>query len=85
MPPVLAHHFEVRVFGPRAEGHVKDTLVHVDVACFAHHGGNLATSGGMEVNAEALEAFVDQTPVLGDGVVLRHGVVGGNGVVVDFL
>lgn len=85
MPPILAHHFQVRVFGPRAEGHVENPLVHVDIACFAHHGGNLTASGSVEINAEALKAFVDEAPVLGDGVVLGHGVVGGDGVVVDFL
>lgn len=64
---------------------MKNALVYIDIACFAHHGGNLATGGGVEINAEALETFVDEAPVLGNGVVLGHGVVGGDGVVVDFL
>lgn len=85
MPPVLADHFEVGVLGPRPYWHVEDALVNILIPGVAHHFGNLAACARVEIHAETLQTFVDETPVLRDGVVWRHGIVGRDGVVPDFL
>lgn len=85
LPPVLANYLQVRMLRPGAKRHVEDALVNINEAGLAHHGTNLTTSGSVEVDTQICQALVDETPVLRDGMVWRHCVVGRYWVVVDLL
>lgn len=85
MSPILAHHLQGLIFGPSSKWYVENSFLDVDKPCVAHHSCYLATGASVEVNAESQQALVDQAPILCDGMIGTHRVIGRDRVVIDLL
>lgn len=83
--PVIAYLLQNRVLRPCPKRHVKFTFLHIDKPRFAHHVGNFALGASVEVNIKSPQALVNQAPVVCDGMVGVHGLVGRDRIMENLL